>query len=900
MPSHNASIQLCVQKLRILIEDSDQNLKLRALDLLYGMVSKKNLMEIVKKLMVHMDRAEGSTYRDELLSKLIFICSQNNYQFVTNFEWYLSVLVELTRIEGSQHGPLVAAQMMDVTVRVVAIRHFAVAQMALLLDNAHVLATAAHKNTMLEVLYAAAWICGEFAEYLPNIRSTVEAMLRTRTASLPPHILAVYVQNVLKLYAEDVGACRAERAAGGRGWRHGGGQSGKREGRGARIEGGRVAELMIETLPTFASSADLEVQERATSALQLMKTIQKLQSRGERLGAELQQLFSGELNPVAPKAQKKVPVPEGLNLDEWINEPSDESADELETADYGVEVFVKAENRGAGPATHTEKRYQPTAEELRKSREARAHEQAHNPHYLKGSLQSSGANYGGAGGSAPAGEMGDVPVQQLDINVPLRIGEGEPKSSSDEDAVPVVHEVSVGGEMPEGARSSEDEKDTRPADDPHRALDINLDEPLAPDEVLPVRSHRQPGRAPPPAQLADTRPEARPKKKKKKDKDEKKRKHKKDKADRETAEGGQGEAGTEQPAAETAAAPANGKNPQDDIEFWLSDMPASTPAEGAADSAAPATSNSELLAPSDPKPAAPAPAAETAPTANGEATPPETNGEAKQKKHKSAKKSKKSKKEKSGRLLGYEEAAGISTPSHEVLLPGLGEDVSESRLRPLAENEHLKLMYEPRAGAPDSGEVSVAVAVTNRGRDDLTDVLLELTPKGGVTLVQELEPLSLPAGASEEVSLRLRLDEVSVPLKLAASITSKTPAGDSDRLAFKLRLPVTSLLIGQLDDKQLFADLLSGDQLTARATCVVSEVTDDFNQVLHKVAFWGRHTVVEQIDTTASLYSRSVQGDHICLLLKQLAAGRLGIDGKGTNQQLLANVVDELRAIVCS
>ena len=61
------------------------------------------------------------------------------------------MLVELTRIEGSQHGPLVAAQMMDVTVRVVAIRHFAVAQMALLLDSAHVLATAAHKNTMLEV-----------------------------------------------------------------------------------------------------------------------------------------------------------------------------------------------------------------------------------------------------------------------------------------------------------------------------------------------------------------------------------------------------------------------------------------------------------------------------------------------------------------------------------------------------------------------------------------------------------------------------------------------------------------------------------------------------------------------------------------------------------------------------
>ncbi len=36
---------------------------------------------------------------------------------------------------------------------------------------------------------------------------------------------------------------------------------------------------------------------------------------------ELCSLFAGELNPVAAKAQRKVPVPEGLDLDAWINEP---------------------------------------------------------------------------------------------------------------------------------------------------------------------------------------------------------------------------------------------------------------------------------------------------------------------------------------------------------------------------------------------------------------------------------------------------------------------------------------------------------------------------------------------------------------------------------------------------
>ena len=68
------------------------------------MVSKKNLMEIVKKLMTHMSKAEGTTYRldgaessltnyfaprDELLSKIIQICSQNDYQYISNFEWFV-------------------------------------------------------------------------------------------------------------------------------------------------------------------------------------------------------------------------------------------------------------------------------------------------------------------------------------------------------------------------------------------------------------------------------------------------------------------------------------------------------------------------------------------------------------------------------------------------------------------------------------------------------------------------------------------------------------------------------------------------------------------------------------------------------------------------------------------
>ena len=67
----------------------------------------------------------------------------------------------------------------------------------------------------------------------------------------------------------------------------------------------------MEKLPVFILSGDLEVQERACCILQLMKYIVKLQGKGASVAGELLALFAGELNPVASKAQKKVPVPQG-------------------------------------------------------------------------------------------------------------------------------------------------------------------------------------------------------------------------------------------------------------------------------------------------------------------------------------------------------------------------------------------------------------------------------------------------------------------------------------------------------------------------------------------------------------------------------------------------------------
>uniref|UniRef100_A0A1I8J036 AP-3 complex subunit delta n=1 Tax=Macrostomum lignano TaxID=282301 RepID=A0A1I8J036_9PLAT len=477
LQNHATSVQLCVQKLQILIEDSDQNLKylgllamtkilkthpksvqahkelimqclddkdesirLRALSLLYGMVSKKNLMEIVKKLI--------------LLSKIIGICSQNDYRFITNFEWYVSVLVELAAHKGMKpaQGRAIANQLLDVAIRVQQVRRFAARQMSLLLRNHTLLLGGGAGGSagggaggggsgsgggatsgggggsagLVEVLYAAAWICGEFAVCLAGDeesedarRATLEAMSLPYVLQLPGEVQAVFVHNQVKLYANLLLA-----------------------------ESDAEERVALTTELSFVHSEDLEVQERAVCAHQLLKCTAKALRQAaasktaaifdvgdvatedgagstaeadgdaviDRVAKELSGLFAGELNPVAPKAQRKVPLPEGLDLDAWINEPpappksefdepvkrkSGKSSGRKKEPEAAVSATVGASASGAtnysssdptvawggasGGGFEQKEYHQPSEAELAAMRETRLREQESNPNYLKSS-----------------------------------------------------------------------------------------------------------------------------------------------------------------------------------------------------------------------------------------------------------------------------------------------------------------------------------------------------------------------------------------------------------------------------------------------------------------------------------------------------------------------------------
>ncbi|XP_070562551.1 AP-3 complex subunit delta-1-like isoform X2 [Ptychodera flava] len=973
MPNHSASIQLCVQKLRILIEDSDQNLKylgllamgrilkthpksvqshkdlilqclddkdesirLRALDLLYGMVSKKNLMEIVKKLMIHMDKAEGTQYRDELLSKIIQICSQSNYQYITNFEWYVSILVELTRIEGTRHGKLIASQMLDVAIRVKAIRHFTVSQMAQLLDNSHLLlGSATHRNGICEVLYAAAWIVGEFSEHLYDPKATLDAMLKGRVTSLPGHIQSVYVQNTLKLYSHVLVCAEKD---------------------GDKEQMVQITQMMVERMPMFTESADLEVQERACCILQLLKYVQKLQTKEVVVGEEVAALFEGELNPVAPKAQKKVAVPDGLDLDKWINEPPSDS-DEGTLAEA---LFV------TGPQSEQRYIYQQSTvkyeelddEELAKRRAARREEQKSNPHYLKMDTPKS---------KRDAINVDDIPYAKLDISIPLHVpgmtvtekymkeqtkkekrrkkkkkkGKKGRDMESDED-IPVMHEVDTTVDMPDGATMSDGEEEHMDPDDPHRALaDIDIEKPLDVTEQLPVRTHRVVESAPTTSTsgglkiaepstgdiTADVTVDEKHKKKHRhhhKKKDEKqKKKDKKDKKEKKTkrraaadgyeeAESGvpdveenlmgdldddltKNEFSKEAPATPPPSPvaktleekPESMEGQLDDINFWLSGTDAPKLGEDATKAAL-----QEVLE-------------------DVQEEAEDKHKRKKEKKHKKDKKERKEKKKKKHRDVEDEDDEVKAEPEMEAE-PALVESPlpQMSSYRLLGESEYIKMTYETRVLPSQSNQVIVSVIFSNLCNKHLKSLDFNVLDSLNTKLVREVGatphdgikvPFQLPPGAANEGQFAFTIESISMPQKLKGTLTymiKDDEGSTSEKIDFKLLLPISAYIIGAPCKSDRYSELLGGGELTAKNSVTVMPLDAEFSHVIAKTCFYGHLALVERVENTASFYGCSIQQHHVCLLIKQMPNNGLSIDGKSSDSSLLSNYLDEIKTIL--
>ena len=343
------------------LDDPDISIKMQALELVSGMVDADNLQSVVNRLLKQLANApkmdpnggingheEPDTdleqrlvqdkrsseqspipdeYRHDIITRILEMCSASTYANITDFEWYLDILVHLVRHlpadtdsenQRTQRsnakiglGTRIGSQILDIAVRVKELRPEATrAAETLLLVSNRTIVFPSHGGGQSQVLKFAALLCGEHALYLTSAQEVLNSLIHPSAQRLAAQTLAVFCQAVPKVTAHLWSIAASD-------W--------------SDSQSTTLSLLLARTttfLETVSQHPNLDVQERAVSFLELLKLCSEALTSHPAdadtapvlLSTIVPALFGGqELNPVSATAQSKVPIPADLDLDSAIN-----------------------------------------------------------------------------------------------------------------------------------------------------------------------------------------------------------------------------------------------------------------------------------------------------------------------------------------------------------------------------------------------------------------------------------------------------------------------------------------------------------------------------------------------------------------------------------------------------
>mmetsp|Transcript_3177 Transcript_3177/g.5654 ORF Transcript_3177/g.5654 Transcript_3177/m.5654 type:complete len:798 (+) Transcript_3177:1-2394(+) len=336
------------------LSDEDITIRTRSLGLLKFMTTQRNLVDLISQLLGHVEAASGE-YRAELVGEILSICSSDKYELVVDFGWYMDVLVILAGVRGAEsQGEAIAKQWMDVAWRVLPVRSYAVRRSLEVLvcrgpgiEDGDEGGKDEERRVAPEVLPAAAWIVGEYSHLIPEAlenegldsrydassRGPYHALVQSMTAPtdaagvnpLVAATQATFVQNAMKVFAA---AC------------HLNGQTHGNHGMGVgtlECSDGELhacVETLMKHLVIYSESPDVEVKERAFTALQLLLSlglpsdaasaltdVATIASKCRASSSTLIYLLTPEpMKPISAKAQKRKLAegpPSPVSVREW-------------------------------------------------------------------------------------------------------------------------------------------------------------------------------------------------------------------------------------------------------------------------------------------------------------------------------------------------------------------------------------------------------------------------------------------------------------------------------------------------------------------------------------------------------------------------------------------------------
>ncbi|WVQ79529.1 hypothetical protein IAT38_001628 [Cryptococcus sp. DSM 104549] len=395
IPTHPQMVAEYQEEIMESLDDPDVSIRMRALELVTSMVDSDNLQTIVDQLLTHLsppsnapalpsavasltaianqlspttakNPATTSTaislspaYRLLLAQRLLGMIAHDTYAHVDDFEWVLSVLVDVAYVSRVDVGEEVKAMVLDVVGRVRSVRGYAVGVLEKVVADEEFRERGRDGTGEEGLIEAAVWVCGEYASDLSSPLSTISALLSPTLPLSSPSLIALSLHATAKIFGYYCATASSSWTA-------------------DRFSETKSLVASIKSgLQPFLAHKDIEVQERAVEVNQLLGFVQAdlqhhtppkeepIRSSSKSDIPELeggfadtdspssgdntsdppypkslflfQPLFtSHELNAVALHAQGSVHLPPGLDLDSEIV-PGGGWAEDLENDDEGSE-----------------------------------------------------------------------------------------------------------------------------------------------------------------------------------------------------------------------------------------------------------------------------------------------------------------------------------------------------------------------------------------------------------------------------------------------------------------------------------------------------------------------------------------------------------------------------------
>ncbi|WVR08276.1 hypothetical protein IAU60_005323 [Kwoniella sp. DSM 27419] len=522
IPTHPAMVAEYQEEIMQSLDDPDVSIRMRALELVTSMVDRDNLQSIADQLLSHLAPSESNSsdlpsavaslaaianqlstntskdpattstsvslspaYRLLLTQKLLSIIAHDTYVNVTDFEWVISVLIDVTYVSHVDVGEEVNRLVLDIIGRVKSVREFAVTALDKVLGDEDLRERGRDGTGEDGLIEAAVWTCGEYSSFLPSPLSAISAILSPTLHLSSPALISLSLHSAAKIFGHHAATISSSWSA-------------------DKHEEAKALVASIEKgLQPFLSNADIEIQERAVEITQLlgfvkadldhhvppagrasagssedMPGMEGGFSEGDKLDAAplypkslflFEPLFtSHELNAVAHRAQDAVRLPEGLDLDrdivpgggfaDLVDVQEEESEDEKkdigldlgEGGGAGMEelrrVLREQEKKGKG-------REGETKEERARRRAARKAKQKDDPYYLYDKQD-----------DVDAEDIDEIPIVKLDDSElaqttqdsTTKSKKSKSKSSATvkKDKVKVAPSFDRTGELPDGASAS--------------------------------------------------------------------------------------------------------------------------------------------------------------------------------------------------------------------------------------------------------------------------------------------------------------------------------------------------------------------------------------------------------------------------------------------------------------